>query len=250
MALPSFEAPVKQGNVAESNLRRALSLQQLIWIGVGAGLFVCSACDGTRVGQGEIGKRRTMDTKKGYPGTVRTVLPGARRGVVVANPRKKGGRTFVSPDGHQESDRTNAAQVELLRYRVGLIQLVQLKDGRIVDPVMLVKYPRRNESSVDLEDAWSVEYQGIVPFEAPDDGWAHFAVSDRIQKYILLLEAPEEKTGWRVLELKPEKIAKVKTLHIPDLLTLTPLEKHADGKQLWKIHLAGEKEEDRLKLLE
>lgn len=234
-----------------SSERRERS-RTICWVAGLTSLVICSACDEGPPKTRDDVRISAVEAKKHYLGKVRVLLPNQRRNVVVANPREKGQVVFVSPDGSRvESERSNAGQTRILRYRVALIQLVKLKDGRIVDPVMLVKYPRRDDSGgIYYEDSWSVELQWIAPFETSNDGWADFAVSKQIQQYFLLLKSGDEETGWRVMEIDPTRISKVKTVNIPDLFTLTPLKKHSVGKQLWDIHLVAEKEEDQLKSLE
>lgn len=244
MQLSSSRSHDALREASEDSQQRSVAWREFVWIAIFAGFSACSACSDSG------------NKTKSYPGTARVVLPGERRGVVVENPREKGEKDIVFSDGSREGNTDAAAAIArggriVQRYGVALVQLVRHKDGRVVCPVMLVRHPRYGQfRAVYYEDDWSVELQAIAPNEAPDDGWAHFAVSDEIQEYVLLLKSFNEETGWRVLELKPEKISKAKTVQIPDLLTLTSLEKHPDGEKLWKIHLAAEKEEDRLKSLE
>lgn len=190
-----------------------------------------------------------------YPGTVRVVFPGERKQVVVANPRNLGDKAFVFTDGHrvgaQEGEATPAGAKLVVRYYVNVLQIVELKDGQLVSPVMRVKYPRKGGlfRGVYLAGAWSHELQTVAPNEAPDDGWAFFPESNEIQKVFLLLKDGVDPV-WRVAERDPEDLGKAKTLKIPDLRTLTLLDKHPIGKKLWEIHEQAAKEEKRLRGLE
>jgi hypothetical protein len=80
-----------------------------------------------------------------YPGTVRKVFPGERKQVVVANPRNQGRRYFVfkgSRMGAQEGEPTPNGAKLVIEYSVLVHQVVLLKDGSLVPPVMRVKYSR------------------------------------------------------------------------------------------------------------
>lgn len=217
-------------------------------VAIGATTCFCSSCADRETSDGV----PIMGNATDYPGTIRVVLPSVYREVVVANPRMKGRASFVSRDDLSVSN-SNAPgdRIRVLRYAVAMIQLVRLKDGTIVDPVMLVESPRYGKhGGVELDDTWSVELQWIVRPSGPehgDFGYANFAMSDKIDRYILLLEASDEKSGWRVLELEPERVAKAERIEVPDLLTLEELMKRPDHEKLWAIHLAAAKEEDQLK---
>jgi hypothetical protein len=153
--------------------------------------------------------------------------------LVIANPRKKGHRSFHSPDKHHITrSKRWVDYVEWYNYSTRVLTVVRLDDGTLAVPMPYI---------VDQSDA----PQGpVMPYETWDsfkryrhdvnnmDTRVFIPIDDKISKYIFLLYCLKEDTNWRVFEVDRSEIRPGVEIQAPDLLTL-PLAADADDSALF-----------------
>ncbi len=143
-------------------------------------------------------------------------------------------------------------------YRASVIPLVRLKTGRMVVPWVQIKHTRRGFMDrpyhvLGPQSPMLPAYLIVVP-DSPD-----------IDKYVFLVQAREEDSGWRYHEVTKRELAEarkvseirdprgsesirlaqpVRVLEIADILDLQRIDDRTHGRSLWDLY---EKAEDRYK---
>lgn len=121
-------------------------------------------------------------------------------------------------------------------YHAQLVPLVSLDSGEVISPVVYVERPKKSGAMGGIE--YVKERQPpLLGVRGANGERVGLPIGPEIVKYIFLVQALTEPTGWRYFEFSSSELPKDGArVAIPPLRDLQRLDDREDGKELWAIY--------------